>query len=122
MPYGVAPAGSAVGEDGSSVSAPPRTANVDTWSLPESTTDSVRPSGLSRGSTGASPVGLPLNGVEPSRLRGPSGLIAWEEMLGCAVFTANRNRPSCEISPQHGAVCRSANGELPIDVSVPANP
>src|ERR1700722_3768985 len=43
-------------------------------------------------------------------------------MLGCAVFTANRTRPSCEISTQHGAVCRSANGEAPIEVSVPADP
>ena len=37
------------------------------------------------------------------------------EIVVLPVFTANRYRPSCEISTQHGAVCWSANGEPPID-------
>ena len=40
-------------------------------------------------------------------------------MVPDPVLTVNRNRPSWLISTQHGAVCRSANGEVPIDVSVP---
>ena len=36
------------------------------------------------------------------------------------VLTVNRNRPSWLISTQHGAVCRSANGEDPIGDSVPS--
>src|SRR5450755_1502326 len=40
-------------------------------------------------------------------------------MLDDAVLTANRNLPSWLISTQHGAVCRSANGDDPIDVRVP---
>ena len=43
----------------------------------------------------------------------------YREMVPDAVFTVNRNRPLCEISTQHGAICRSGNGEAPIDVSVP---
>src|SRR6516162_10649349 len=36
------------------------------------------------------------------------------------VLTVNRYRPSWVISTQHGAVCRSANGEDPIGASVPS--
>ena len=38
-------------------------------------------------------------------------------MLGTAVLTANRKRPSWLISTQHGAVWLSANGEAPIELS-----
>src|SRR6266550_7767710 len=41
-------------------------------------------------------------------------------MVPDPVFTVNRNWPSWLISTQHGAVCRSANGEDPIGVSVPS--
>src|SRR5205823_5184451 len=41
-------------------------------------------------------------------------------MLPLAVLTVNRKWPSWLISTQHGAVCRSGNGEDPIDVSVPS--
>src|SRR6266566_2629171 len=41
-------------------------------------------------------------------------------MVPDPVFTVNRNWPSWLISTQHGAVCRSANGEDPIDDSVPS--
>ena len=34
----------------------------------------------------------------------------------------NRNRPSCVISTQHGAVWLSANGEAPIEDRVPSKP
>src|SRR5437588_1119973 len=40
-------------------------------------------------------------------------------MLGTAVLTVNRNRPSWVISTQQGAVCRSGNGELPIEARAP---
>src|SRR5450755_2927580 len=40
-------------------------------------------------------------------------------MVPDPVLTVNRNRPSWVISTQHGAVWRSANGEDPIDDSVP---
>src|SRR5450755_2804976 len=43
-------------------------------------------------------------------------------MLDDAVLTANRNLPSWVISTQHGAVCRSANGEDPIELNVPSDP
>src|SRR5436853_361541 len=42
-------------------------------------------------------------------------------MLPDAVLTVNRNCPSWVISTQHGAVWLSANGELPIEESVPAD-
>src|SRR5207237_7756826 len=42
-------------------------------------------------------------------------------MLLLAVLTVKRNCPSCEISTQHGAVWKSANGDEPIDVSVPSD-
>src|SRR2546430_15817846 len=41
-------------------------------------------------------------------------------MLPDAVLTVNRNRPLWLISTQHGAVCRSANGEDSIGDSVPS--
>src|SRR2546423_1955053 len=41
-------------------------------------------------------------------------------MLLLAVLAVKRNRPSWEISTQHGAVWKSANGDEPIDVSVPS--
>lgn len=40
-------------------------------------------------------------------------------MLGTAVFTAKRNRPSWVTSIQHGAVCWSGKGPDPIEASVP---
>src|ERR1700722_9996876 len=40
-------------------------------------------------------------------------------MVPDAVFTVNRNWPSWVISTQHGAIWLSANGEAPIEVSVP---
>ena len=42
------------------------------------------------------------------------------EMVPDPVFTVNRNRPSWMISTQHGAVCWSANGEIPIGDNMPA--
>src|SRR4029077_2541952 len=41
-------------------------------------------------------------------------------MLLLAVLTVNRKRPSWLISTQHGAVCLSANGDSPIELSVPS--
>ena len=41
-------------------------------------------------------------------------------MLPAPVLTVNRNRPSWVISTQHGAVCRSANGEAPIGDRLPS--
>jgi hypothetical protein len=41
-------------------------------------------------------------------------------MLLLAVFTVNRKRPSWLISTQQGAVCLSAKGEVPIELSVPS--
>src|SRR5262245_48908729 len=38
------------------------------------------------------------------------------EMLGTAVLTVKRNRPSWVISTQQGAVCWSAKGDDPMDV------
>src|ERR1700686_424075 len=40
-------------------------------------------------------------------------------MVPDAVLTVNRNLPSWLISTQHGAVCVSANGDTPIDDTVP---
>src|ERR1700704_668484 len=40
-------------------------------------------------------------------------------MVVLPVLTAKRNRPSCEISTQHGAVWPSAYGEPPIELRVP---
>jgi hypothetical protein len=44
------------------------------------------------------------------------------DIAAAAVLTVNRCRPSRPISTQHGAVCRSANGEAPIDESTPPGP
>jgi hypothetical protein len=52
MPAGVAPAGAAVGEVGSSVRLPPSTVKPLTWSAVGSTTQSVLPSGDRRASSG----------------------------------------------------------------------
>src|SRR5579864_533372 len=41
-------------------------------------------------------------------------------MLPEAVFTVNRKFPSWVISTQHGAVWLSANGDAPIELSVPS--
>ena len=73
MPKGVAPAGSAVGEVVSSVRLPALTvkALIELPAVP--TIQSVWPSGLSLASSAPSPA--VLNGVLPSRLSVPSGLI-----------------------------------------------
>ena len=75
MPEGVAPGGPAVGEDGSSVSAPPATEKPLTASAPVSTTQSVEPSGDRRASSGTRPAG-DFSVVLPISDREPSGAIA----------------------------------------------
>src|ERR1700719_94400 len=106
MPNGVEPPGSAVGDEGSSERWPPLTAKPLTVLAPVSTTHNVAPSGASRASSGPRPVGS-LNTVLPRRVREPFGAIEYTEMLGTAVLTVKRNRPSWVISTQQGAVCRS---------------
>src|SRR5262249_2587290 len=62
----LAPDGSDVGDDESSVRLPPFTRKALTSAVPLSTTYSVRPSGLSRASNGDSPLAVGfLNGVLP---------------------------------------------------------
>src|SRR6266568_1139264 len=117
MPAGVAPAGSDAGEVASSASLPPWTANAATAPVPLSSTYRKRPSGLRRAST--APTLVPRTGVLPSSRSVPPGVIKYRETEPEAVFTVNRNRPSWVISTQHGAVWLSANGEEPIEVSVP---
>src|SRR5215471_8177843 len=119
MPAGVAPAGSEVGELASSVRSPPLTANAPMAPILLSSTNRVRPSGLSRASTAPTPPVAPT-GVLPSSVSVPPGAIAYREMLPDPVFTVNRNWPSWLISTQHGAVCRSAKGDDPIGDSVPS--
>src|ERR1700693_3035081 len=118
MPNGAEPAGSAVGDEGSAVRLPPATANALTARAPVRQTQSVLPLGPSRASSAPAPA-IP-SGVLPSRLSEPSAAIAKREMLPLAVLTGKRTLPSWLISPQHGAVCRSANGEEPIEVNVPS--
>ena len=74
MPAGVAPAGSDVGEPGSSVRLPPLTAKAPTAPIRLSSTYRVRPSGLRRASTAPTPPVSPT-GVLPSRLNVPLGAI-----------------------------------------------
>src|SRR5208282_3766124 len=118
MPAGAAPAGSAVGELASSVRLPPLTANAPTAPILLSSTHRVPPSGPSRASTAPTPPVLPT-GVLPSSVSAPPGAIEYREISPDPVFTVNRNWPSWVISTQQGAVCWSANGEPPIEVSVP---
>src|SRR5437763_1138741 len=77
MPKGAAPAGSGVGELGSSVRLPPSTANPLTASARVSTTQSALPSGPRRASSAPAPV--VENGVLPSSVSTPSGAIACRE-------------------------------------------
>src|SRR5277367_6085769 len=74
MPEATAPAGSGVGELGSSVSAPPLTANAATTSALLPLTRSVLPSGVRRASTAPVPAG-PAETL-PSSVSVPLGLIA----------------------------------------------
>jgi len=67
----------------------------------------------------ADPAGL-ADRVLPSRVSEPSGAIEKREIAPDPVFTVNRNWPSWVISIQHGAICLSANGDAPIEVSVPS--
>lgn len=60
-----------------------------------------------------------MKGVLPSKVREPSAAIEYREMLGTAVFTVKRNRPSWLISTQQGAVWLSGNGDDPMDVNLP---
>src|ERR1700733_226945 len=120
MPAGEAPAGRGVGEPGSSVRLPPRlTAKAPTDEILLSLTYRNRPSGLSPGSTAPTPP-LAETWVLPSSVRAPPRGVEDREMVPDPVLTANRWRPSGLIVTQHGAVCWSATGELPIEVSTPA--
>src|SRR5215472_4129551 len=119
MPAGAAPAGSGVGELASSVRLPPLTANAPTAPIRLSSTYRFWPSGLRRASTGPAPP-VALTAVLPSSVSAPLGAIEYREMLLDPVLVVNRNWPSWVISIQHGAVCRSANGEDPIADSVPS--
>src|ERR1700722_236469 len=120
MPAGVAPAGREVGEPGSSVRLPlPLPAKVPPDEILLSLTYRNRPSGLSPGSTAPTPP-LAETWVLPSSVRAPPGAIEYREMVPDPVLTANRWRPSGLIVTQHGAVCWSATGELPIEASTPA--
>src|ERR1700680_3765068 len=85
MPTACAPAGSAVGDEASSVRFPPLTANALTFAAPLSTTHSLSPLGPRRASSGPRPAGE-LNGVLPSRVSVPSAPIEKREMLGTAVL------------------------------------
>src|SRR5882757_3240433 len=115
MPKGAAPAGREVGDEASSVRSPPFTVSPVTAFDPSSTTQSVAPSGASR----ASNAPLPLNGVLPSKVSVPSAAIEYREIVLLAVLTVKRYWPSWLISTQQGAVCKSANGEDPIDDGTP---
>src|SRR5260370_20224098 len=118
MPKGAERAGSAVGDEGNSVRLPPLTANAVIERGPESTTQRVLPLGPSRAPS--APACAVASGVLRSRLSEPSAAIAKREMLLLAVLTVKRICPSWLISTQHGAVCKSANGDEPIDVKVPS--
>jgi len=96
MPKGAEPAGSAVGEEGSSVRLPPSTENALIESAPVSTTQSVFPPGPRRASS-APACAVPI-GVLPSRASDPSAPIAYLETLLLAVLTVKRNSPSFVIS------------------------
>jgi hypothetical protein len=54
--------------------------------------------------------------VLPAGTSEPSARTAQLEMVVLPVLTANRKRPSCVISTQHGAVCASASGEPPMEL------
>ena len=71
IPDELAPAGSGVGELGSSVRLPPLTANTDTKLWPAPSTSRYLPSGDSRASMSAPPslmAKLPISTSEPSGL------------------------------------------------------
>jgi hypothetical protein len=70
IPAGAPPAGSGVGELGTSVRVPPCTAKTDRMWLPLPSTSRYLPSGDSRASMSAPP---PEIGVLPIRVREPSG-------------------------------------------------
>src|SRR5271155_316115 len=119
MPAGVAPAGSATGELGSSVRVPPLLmAKAPTVSTRLSFTYSVRPSGLTLGSVAPTPAALLTTGL-PMSVRDPLGAIWLLETSPDPVFTANRNLPLGLMATQQGAVWSSGTGLAPIDVSDP---
>ena len=68
----VTPAGSGVGELGTSVRVPPLTANTDTKCMPQPSTSRYLPSGDRRASMSAPP---PMIGVLPIRVSEPLGLM-----------------------------------------------
>ena len=93
IPAGVAPAGSATGELGSSVRVPPLLmAKAPTVSTRLSFTYSVRPSGLTLGSVRANPGRAADNGAADER-QGPVRCDLVARDLTDPVFTANRSVP-----------------------------
>jgi hypothetical protein len=79
MPAGVAPAGRATGELGSSVRLPLLTANAPTESTRLSFTYRYRPPGLRPGSTAPTPA-VAETVVLPSSVSSPPGAMAYREM------------------------------------------
>src|SRR5277367_3687514 len=108
--------GSAAGEPGSSVRAPPLIVISATPWAAVSLMYRFWPSGEIASSVPPTPP-LSLTGEEPSRVRVPLRLIENRETVPDPVLTANRYCPSGVIAAQHVPFCRLANGELPIDSS-----
>src|SRR5271155_1834199 len=112
----VMPAGSATGEPGSSVRVPPSIVISATPWAAVSLMYRFWPSGVMVGSVPPTPPSL-LTGVLPSRVRSPVSLIEYRDTVPDPVLMANRSWPSGPIATQHGAFCRSAKGEAPIENS-----
>src|SRR2546429_5941309 len=107
MPAGVAPAGSKVGELGSSVRVPPLTANTATAPALLSSTNRVPPSGLRRASAAPTPPAGPAGAV-PSSGRAPPGGVAQRGILPGPVLTADTHWPATAISTPPRAFWRTA--------------
>src|SRR5579871_4380511 len=63
-----------------------------------------------------------LRAVLPRRVSEPPSAILKREIEELAVLTAKRYWPSGLMSTQQGAVCLSAKGEAPMEVSTPRWP
>src|SRR2546429_7793869 len=101
MPAGVAPAGSKVGELGSSVRVPPLTANTATAPALLSSTNRVPPSGLRRASTAPTPPAGPA-GVLPRRVSAPPGGVGERGDVPGSGVPGDRNWAALGVFPPHG--------------------
>src|SRR5271168_2521291 len=114
----VSPAGSATGEPGSSVRVPPSIVISATPWAAVSLMYRFWPSGVMVGSVPPTPPSS-LTRVLPSSVRLPRWSIENRDTVPDPVLMANRCWPSGVIATQHGAFCRSANGDAPIEDSSP---